>query len=194
MGAYGLIRVGAFAGWGQTLGDGIRWLGPVLAFLGVGTMLVGVGAALLQSEAKRLLAYHSVSQMVYILLGLGIGLELGTAGELGLLGAIYHLFNHALFKAALFLGVGVIYLHTRETNLYKLGGLWRRFPVTAFLMLLAVLGITGAPGLNGYASKTLLHHALSQAVATGIPWARWWNTSFSWWGWGQRRPLRNCII
>lgn len=173
VGAYGLIRVGAFAGWGQTLGDGIRWLGPVLAFLGVGTMLVGVGAALLQSEAKRLLAYHSVSQMGYILLGLGIGLELGTAGELGLLGAIYHLFNHALFKAALFLGVGVIYLHTRETNLYKLGGLWRRFPVTAFLMLLAVLGITGAPGLNGYASKTLLHHALSQAVATGIPWARW---------------------
>lgn len=173
VGAYGLIRVGAFAGWGRPLGDGIGWLGPVLAFLGVGTMLVGVGAALLQSDAKRLLAYSSVSQMGYILLGLGLGLGLGTAGELGLLGAIYHLFNHALFKAALFLGVGLIYLHTQETNLYKLGGLWRRFPVTAFLMFLAVLGITGAPGLNGYASKTLLHHALSQAVEAGVPWARW---------------------
>jgi formate hydrogenlyase subunit 3/multisubunit Na+/H+ antiporter MnhD subunit len=173
VGIYGLIRVGALAGWGRTLGEGLGWFGPGLALLGVGTMLVGVGAALLQSDAKRLLAYHSVSQMGYILLGLGIGLALGTAGELGLVGAIYHLFNHALFKAALFLGVGVIYLHTQETDLYKLGGLWRRYPVTAVLMLLAVLGITGAPGLNGYASKTLLHWALSLAVDTGAPWARW---------------------
>ncbi|NLC52653.1 MAG: hypothetical protein GX770_01625 [Firmicutes bacterium] len=173
VGAYGLIRVGAFAGWGRTLGAGIGWMGTGLALLGTGTMLVGVLAALLQSDAKRLLAYHSVSQMGYILLGLGIGLELGAAGAPGLVGAIYHLFNHALFKAALFLGIGVIYLHTQETNLYKLGGLWRRFPVTAFLMLLAVLGITGAPGLNGYASKTLLHRALSHAAETGVSWARW---------------------
>lgn len=172
VGVYGLIRVGALAGWGRTLGKGLGWFGPGLALLGAGTMLVGVGAALLQSDAKRLLAYHSVSQMGYILLGLGIGLAPGAVGELGLVGALYHLFNHALFKAALFLGVGVIYLHTQETDLYKLGGLWRRFPVTAFLMLLAVLGITGAPGLNGYASKTLLHRALSLTVETGAPWAR----------------------
>lgn len=173
VGAYGLIRVGEFAGWGMELGSGITWLGPVLAVLGAGTMLIGVTAALLQSDAKRLLAYHSVSQMGYIILGLGIGLYLGSDGSLGLLGAIYHLVNHALFKAALFLGVGVIYIHTKETNLYNLGGLWRRFPVTAFLMLLAVLGITGVPGLNGYASKTLLHHAVSLAAETGTLWVVW---------------------
>jgi hydrogenase-4 component B len=173
VGAYGLIRVGEFAGWGMRLGSEITRLGPILAVLGTCTMLVGVTAALLQSDAKRLLAYHSVSQMGYIILGLGIGLYLGQDGGLGLLGAIYHIVNHALFKAALFLGVGVIYIHTKETNLYNLGGLWRRFPVTAVLMFLAVLGITGAPGLNGYASKTLLHHAVSLAAETGTPWVIW---------------------
>ena len=168
IGAYGLIRTSELAGWGAA-----PWLGPALTILGVCTMLTGVAAALLQSDAKRLLAYHSVSQMGYIILGRGIGLSLGMEGGLGLLGAVYHIVNHALFKAALFLGVGVIYIHTRETSLYRLGGLWRDFPITAFLMLLAVLGITGAPGLNGYASKTLLHHAVSAAAKTGQPWMVW---------------------
>lgn len=173
IGAYGLIRVGEFAGWGIKLVKGVAWLAPVLTIIGISTMLIGVMAALLQSDAKRLLAYHSVSQMGYIIIGLGIALYLGQSGSLGLLGAIYHVVNHALFKAALFLGVGVIYINTKETNLYKLGGLWRRFPVTAILMLVAVLGITGTPGLNGYASKTLLHHAVTMAAETGAPWLVW---------------------
>jgi len=173
VGAYGLIRVGEFAGWGMDTTNGISWLGPGLTVVGSCTMLVGVVAALLQSDAKRLLAYHSVSQMGYIILGLGMGLYLGANGGLGLTGAIYHIVNHALFKAVLFLGIGIIYIHTKETNLYNLGGLWRRFPVTAVLMLFAVLGITGAPGLNGYASKTMLHHALSLAVETDGSWFVW---------------------
>jgi hydrogenase-4 component B len=173
VGAYGLIRTGELVGWGLEFGHAATWLGPVLSALGTCTMLVGVLAALLQSDAKRLLAYHSVSQMGYIILGLGVGLSLGKAGGLGLLGSIYHVVNHALFKAALFLGVGVIYIRTGETNLYNLGGLWRSFPVTAVLMFLAVLGITGAPGLNGYASKTLLHHAVSEAAQTGLTLMVW---------------------
>lgn len=173
VGAYGLIRTGELAGWGMEWGSTAAWLGPTLTVLGTCTMLLGVGAALLQSDAKRLLAYHSVSQMGYIILGLGVSLYLGKAGGLGLMGAIYHIVNHALFKAALFLGVGVIYVRTRETNLYNLGGLWRRFPVTAILMFLAVLGITGAPGLNGYASKTLLHHAVSAGAEVGSPLMVW---------------------
>lgn len=173
VGAYGLIRIGELAGWGIECAGAATWLGPTLTILGTLTMLVGVAAALLQSDAKKLLAYHSVSQMGYIILGLGVGLYLGKAGGLGLMGAVYHIVNHALFKAALFLGVGVIYIRTGETNLYNLGGLWRSFPVTAILMFLAVLGITGAPGLNGYASKTLLHHAVSAAAQTGPPWMLW---------------------
>ena len=173
VGAYGIIRVGEFAGWGTNLQGGASWLGSGLAILGTCTMLVGVLAALIQSDAKRLLAYHSISQIGYIVLGLGIGLYLGADGSLGLIGAIYHIVNHALFKVALFLGVGIIYIRTNETNLYKLGGLWRRFPLTAVLMFIAVLGITGAPGLNGYASKTLLHHAVSHAAETGAQWVVW---------------------
>lgn len=173
VGAYGLIRTGELTGWGLQWGNTVSWLGPTLTVLGSCTMLVGVIAALLQSDAKRLLAYHSVSQMGYIILGLGVCLCLGNAGGLGLIGAIYHVINHALFKAALFLGVGVIYVHTGETNLYNLGGLLRSFPVTAVLVFLAVLGITGAPGLNGYASKTLLHHAVSAAAETGLPLMVW---------------------
>ncbi|HHV44462.1 MAG TPA: NADH dehydrogenase [Firmicutes bacterium] len=173
VGAYGLLRIGALAGWGLGGESVIPWLGPALTFLGGWTMLLGVGAALLQSDAKRLLAYHSVSQMGYIILGLGIGLFLGPAGGIGFLGSLYHIVNHGLFKAALFLGVGVVYLQTGTTDLNQLGGLWRRLPVTAVLMLLAVLGITGAPGFNGYASKTLLHHAVSLAADTGPAWLVW---------------------
>ncbi len=179
VGAYGLIRVGEFAGWGVTLGNGVSWLGSALVILGTCTMLLGVLSALIQSNAKKLLAYHSISQMGYIILGLGVALYLGSNGGFGLAGAIYHIINHALFKIALFLGVGIIYIHTGETNLYKLGGLWRRFPVTAILMLVAVLGITGAPGLNGYVSKSLLHHGLNQAAGTGPGWLSWIEGLFS---------------
>lgn len=173
VGAYGLIRTGEFAGWGVKLGLGVTWLGTTLIILGTCTMLLGVLSALIQSNGKKLLAYHSISQMGYIILGLGVALYLGSEGGYGLSGSIYHIINHALFKVALFLGVGVIYIHTGETDLYKLGGLWKRFPVTAILMLLAVLGITGAPGLNGYASKSLLHHGVSLAAEVGAPWLIW---------------------
>lgn len=173
VGAYGLIRTGEFAGWGVKLGSGVTWLGTTLIILGTCTMLLGVLSALIQSNGKKLLAYHSISQMGYIILGLGVALYLGSEGGYGLSGSIYHIINHALFKVALFLGVGVIYIHTGETDLYKLGGLWKRFPVTAILMLLAVLGITGAPGLNGYASKSLLHHGVSLAAEVGAPWLIW---------------------
>lgn len=173
VGAYGLIRTGEFAGWGSNLAGGAPWLGTSLIILGTCTMLLGVASALLQSNAKKLLAYHSISQMGYIILGLGVGLYLGSKGGMGLAGSIYHIINHALFKIALFLGVGIIYIHTGETDLYKLGGLWRHFPVTAMLMLVAVLGITGAPGLNGYASKSLLHHGVSLAAVTGGGWLIW---------------------
>jgi len=172
VGAYGLIRVGELAGWGMKLSSGIKF-GPGLAVLGICTMLVGVAAALLQSDAKRLLAYHSVSQMGYIILGIGITLYFNGESVLGLTGAIYHTVNHALFKSALFLGIGIIILRTGEQNLYKMGGLWRKFPLTALLVLIAVLGITGTPGLNGYASKTVLHHAVSEAAHTNSSLMIW---------------------
>ncbi|HZK20742.1 MAG TPA: proton-conducting transporter membrane subunit [Oscillospiraceae bacterium] len=168
VGAYGIIRTLSFLGFAPAFN--LEWIGPFIIIAGIATMLTGVVAALLQSNAKRLLAYHSVSQMGYIILGLGVAFYLGNTGGLSLIGALYHIINHALFKVALFLGIGIIYYYTKTTSLYELGGLWRRFPVLAFLMLLAVLGISGAPFLNGYISKTILHHGLNAAVENKELW------------------------
>lgn len=170
-GAYGLIRTGQFLSWGQA--DLIPWIGVFVTVIGVVTMVLGVCLALLQGNAKRLLAYHSISQMGYIILGIGVALFLQNDGVLGVSGAIFHSLNHALFKSALFLGVGIVYLGTNELDLYRLGGLWRDYPFTALMMLIAAFGITGTPGLNGYVSKTLLHHAVSQAASTGVPVMVW---------------------
>lgn len=164
-GAYGLVRTGQLVNWGQT--DLIPWVGTFVVVLGIITMLLGVCLALLQGNAKRLLAYHSVSQMGYIIVGIGSALFLGQDGAFGIAGAVFHSLNHALFKSALFLGVGIIILGTGEADLYKLGGLWKKFPFTGLMMLIAALGITGTPGLNGYISKTLLHHGILDAAATG---------------------------
>lgn len=170
-GAYGLIRTGQLVNWG--LGGFVPWLGTLVVILGVATMLLGVGLALLQGNAKRLLAYHSVSQMGYIILGIGTALVLGDQGAYGISGAIFHSLNHALFKSALFLGVGIIFLGTGELDLYKLGGLWKKYPWTAICMLIAAFGITGTPGLNGFISKSLLHHGALDVAATGNPIMVW---------------------
>lgn len=170
-GAYGLIRTGQLVNWGQA--DLIPWAGTLLVVVGSITMLLGVCLALLQSNAKRLLAYHSVSQMGYIILGIGAALFMKDNGAFGIAGAVFHSLNHALFKSSLFFGVGIIILGTGEADLYKLGGLWKQFPLTGIMMLIAALGITGAPGLNGYISKTLLHHGILEAAETGRPIMVW---------------------
>ena len=170
-GAYGLIRTGQLLNWGQT--DLVPWVGTLLVVIGVLTMFVGVCLALLQGNAKRLLAYHSISQMGYIVVGIGSALVLRQSGAVGITGAIFHSLNHALFKSALFFGVGIIILGTGEVDLYKLGGLWNKFPLTALMMFVAALGITGTPGLNGYISKTLLHHSILDAAALGSPVMVW---------------------
>jgi len=166
-GVFGIIRVinMAFSPdmealyWGE-----LEAVGLIITFMGVATMLLGVFMALLQENMKKMLACHSVSQIGYILMGIGAAAYLGPLGAVGLSGAIYHTINHAFFKAALFLVAGAVYFHTRELNLYRLGGLWRVMPFTAIIGLLACFGITGVPLFNGYISKTILHHAIVEAA------------------------------
>ncbi|MBS4023855.1 MAG: NADH dehydrogenase [Dethiobacter sp.] len=166
-GAYGIIRVfnlfltppdGHSPLWAITgeLGYWIIWIGIV-------TMSVAAVLALSQTHAKRVLAYSSVSQMGYILMGIGAAAYLGYEGAMGFAGLSYHILNHAFFKAGMFLMVGAVYLRTHDLNYDKLGGLWRSFPVTAAAFLVAGAAISGVPGFNGYASKTLLHHAIVEA-------------------------------
>jgi hydrogenase-4 component B len=124
------------------------------------TMLVGVVQALVQAQAKKMLAFHSVSQMGYILLGLG--LYVITHSEVALLGSILHAMNHAYFKSALFLSVGAVgqEVNQASVDMYQVKGFFQRNPWIALCFLIAVLGISGAPFFNGFVSKTLLHEEL----------------------------------
>jgi formate hydrogenlyase subunit 3/multisubunit Na+/H+ antiporter MnhD subunit len=169
-GAYGILRtvntlfapIGEFSSHFSESGI-LANLGYWLIWLGVITMFFGVVNALLSANCKRMLAYHSVSQMGYIILGLGCAAFLGKEGAMGLAGAVYHIINHALFKSALFLSVGAVYFRTRELDMYKLGGMWRNMPLVAVACFIAVMGISGVPLFNGFASKTILHHAIVEA-------------------------------
>ncbi|MFQ5455519.1 MAG: complex I subunit 5 family protein [Nitrospirota bacterium] len=167
-GAYGIFRVANVIFVPEHSGINMEWLsaadvGYVLIWVGVITMFLGVLNALISSNSNRMLAYHSVSQMGYIVMGIGCAAYMGSEGAMGLAGALYHIVNHSLFKVSLFLGVGAVYFRTKELDMYKLGGLWKNMPVAAIGLFIAVCGISGIPFFNGFASKTILHHAINEA-------------------------------
>ncbi|MCR4404332.1 MAG: NADH-quinone oxidoreductase subunit M [Candidatus Acetothermia bacterium] len=135
----------------------------VLGLLGAGTILVGGLVALVQTDIKRLIAYSSVSQVGYIILGLGLATSLGTAG------ALYHLVNHALFKGLLFLGAGAIIYRCGTRNLEELGGLARRMPLTFACFLIAALSLAGVPPLGGFYSKWMIYQALVESKLAIAP-------------------------
>jgi len=171
-GAYGvfrclemLVQPDSASGVATALGALARQAGGLVAGLGVASMLIGVVFALGQRHAKRMLAWHSVSQMGFILTGLGTGAWLGADGGLGTAGGLMHVVNHALFKSCLFLGVGAVMVAAGTGDMYRLGGLWRRMPITLVLMLIAAAGIAGVPLFNGFVSKCMIHHALVHAAA-----------------------------
>ncbi|MDO9535809.1 MAG: proton-conducting transporter membrane subunit [Bacillota bacterium] len=167
-GAYGIIRVVNMLFTPETpeisLWEQTASLGFVIIWFGIATMFMAAFIALFQTNAKRILAYSSISQMGYILMGVGCAAYLGyEVGALGAAGTTFHIMNHAFFKAGMFMMVGAIYARTHELELSKLGGLYLDFPVTALAFLICAFGISGVPGFNGYASKTLLHHAIVDA-------------------------------
>ena len=131
------------------------------------TMLIGALFAMLQTDLKRLLAFSTVSQVGYMMLGIGIGTPLGIAA--GLLLCL----NHALFKAGLFLCAGKIQHETGTRDLDVLGGLSQWMPHTTLFWLLLAGSISGLPLLSGFVSKWLLYHAAleaNQSLAVLISW------------------------
>ncbi|MEW5783876.1 MAG: complex I subunit 5 family protein [Bacillota bacterium] len=169
-GAYGILRVTLLLYFPAGHGSPADWsyiarLGAVLFWIGMVTMFSGALMALLQTNAKRILAYSSVSQIGYIAAGLGAAAYMGLEGGMGFAGSLYHIINHAFFKAGLFMMVGAVYMLTRELELPRLGGMARKMPLVAITFLIAACGIAGIPGFNGYASKTLLHDALLELHA-----------------------------
>ena len=167
MGIYGLVR---FTGWLPTP-DSAGW---VVALLGVVSAVLGVAFALGQHDLKRLLAYHSVENIGIILIGLGfamIAVSHGNAawGQLALVGALLHVWNHGLFKSLLFLGAGSVLHATGTREMSRLGGLWRAMPWTASLFALGATAIAGLPPLNGFVSEWLVYLGLFDAVSAHGP-------------------------
>ena len=132
-------------------------LSQILMYLGAVSIVVAALLALGQKDMKRMLAYSSISQVGYVVLGIGIGTPLGIAGGL------FHLLNHALAKGLLFLNSGSVQQATGTRDLDEMGGLAKRMPVTAGTNLIGALSISGVPPLGGFWSKLLIIMALVQA-------------------------------
>ncbi|MCL6613269.1 MAG: complex I subunit 5 family protein, partial [Firmicutes bacterium] len=126
----------------------------VVMILGALTILVGVMMALVQHNGRKLLGYHAVSQVGYMVLGLGLGTPLGTAGGL------FHLFNNAVYKTGLFLTLGAVEKKTGTADLARLGGWGRVMPLSFLAGLTCALAISGLPPLNGFVSKWLIYQSL----------------------------------
>ena len=133
----------------------LRWLG-LLSMVAGGLLAVG------QKDIKRLFAYSSISQVGFMILGLGLGTPLG------LVGGLYHLVNHAFFKSLLFLNAGAVEYATGTRKLKKLGGLNRQLPVTAATSLVGSMSIAGIPPFNGFWSKLIIVLACVEAGYYGF--------------------------
>lgn len=156
-GIYGIIRLTYFLFQTMQLGAMQFWL----VFLGSVSMFVCVTMALAQHDFKRLLAFHSISQIGYVLAAVGLSTALGASAGL------YHAMNHTLFKGLLFLAAGAVLHETGTTDLGKLGGLSKKMPHTTVLFLIGAASISGIPPFNGFASKWLIYQATyEKAVAT----------------------------
>ncbi len=139
--------------------------GAVILALGTVTMLLGALLALFSIDLKRTLACSSVSQIGFILIGIGMLGILGEENALAARGALLHMLNHSLFKLVLFLCAAVVYMNLHALNLNDVRGFGRRKPVLMLAFLLGALGIGGVPLLNGYVSKTLLHESIVEGIA-----------------------------
>jgi len=129
----------------------------VFMIMGVVSIMAGVLLALSQWDFKRLLAYHSISQIGYVILGIGLGTPLG------ILGGLFHLANHSIFKSLLFLNAGAVVYRTDTRELKELGGLHEKMPLTSATSLAASFSIAGLPPLNGFWSKLIIVIACIQA-------------------------------
>jgi len=157
---YGFIRI-VF----DLLGVPDWWAGVLVLALGGITAVLGVLYALMEHDLKRLLAYHTVENIGIIFIGLGLALAfnangLHAAAALALTAALFHVFNHSVFKSLLFFGSGAVLTATGERDMEKLGGLIHRMPQTAFCFLVGCAAISALPPLNGFVSEWLTFQAI----------------------------------
>jgi hydrogenase-4 component B len=147
------------------LGGASWWSGVVVLALGGATAVLGVLYALMQHDLKRLLAYHTVENIGIIFIGVGLAMAFRANGfaagaALALTAALFHVFNHAVFKSLLFFGAGSVLAASGERDMERLGGLIHRMPRTAFAFLIGCAAISALPPLNGFVSEWLTFQAI----------------------------------
>ncbi|MGC1123170.1 MAG: proton-conducting transporter membrane subunit [Candidatus Methanofastidiosia archaeon] len=160
---YGIFRV-VFTLYGLTIST--ETVGWILVILGVVSMFVGVTMALVQTKIKRLIAYGAVSQIGYMLLGVGVGLAtlrtpaLQEYGIKAMQGSIFHILNDAMYKGLLFLTAGSIIYSTGKRDLNELSGLAHDMKFTSLFFIIGAGAIAGVPPFNGFASKLLIYESV----------------------------------
>ena len=157
---YGFIRI-VF----DLSGPPAWWWGAVVLLFGGVTAALGVLQALMEHDLKRLLAYHTVENIGIIFIGLGLALafranSMPAAAALAMTAAIFHVFNHSVFKSLLFFGSGAVLTATGERDMERLGGLVHTMPLTAFAFLIGSAAISALPPFNGFVSEWLTFQAI----------------------------------
>lgn len=145
----------------------------VMMTLGAATIVLAVMMALIQKDFKRLLSYHAVSQVGYMILGIGTGVAAGIAG------GIFHMINHAMYKCGLFLSAGSVEHRMGTTEMKKLGGLAKAMPLTAAGFTVCALAISGVWPLNGFVSKEMVFHGALETGYTVFAVAAWLGAIFT---------------
>lgn len=163
---YALFRV-CFTLYGVTLNT--TTIGWIVITMGVLSMFIGVTMAIRQSDIKRMMSYHAISQTGYMLLGVGAGLAvLGNPGALvaygrqAISGGIFHVINHALYKSLLFLTAGALFYRVGTRDLNEMGGLAHNMKYTSIFFMIGALSISGIPPFNGFASKIMIYESVYQ--------------------------------
>lgn len=153
-GVFGILLLSCYMFYGSA-----QW-GTLIITIGVITMFLGALLALFSIDLKRTLACSSVSQIGFILTGIGTYDLCGEANALAARGTLMHMVNHSMIKLLLFMAAGVVYMNLHELDLNKIKGFGRKKPLLKMLFLTGALGIGGIPLFNGYVSKTLIHESI----------------------------------
>ena len=138
--------------------------GAFILIIGVITMFLGALLAIFSVDFKRTLACSSVSQIGFILVGVGMQGLLGEHNEIAIRGTVLHMVNHSLFKLVLFMAAGVIYMNIHKLDLNAIRGFGRKKPLLKYIYLMGAIGIGGIPLWSGYISKTLLHESMVEYI------------------------------
>ncbi|TBV06757.1 monovalent cation/H+ antiporter subunit A [Phytopseudomonas dryadis] len=145
--------------------SGTDWWFYLVSLTGMATLLFGAGMALFQHDLKGLLAYSTISHLGLITLLFGLDTELATVA------AVFHIINHATFKASLFMAAGIIDHETGSRDMRRIAGLWKYMPHTAILAMVAASAMAGVPLLNGFLSKEMFFsETLSQDLLGSFNW------------------------